>query len=115
MPKKPTVRIVSATEAKNRFGALIKHAYSEEEHLIVERGGIPVVAIVPMQDYARLVAAEDLAEGERQALTKSGEAAASRARLKAFLAEAHRDMPDVPEEEVDQDIQAAIAAVRQHT
>ena len=60
MTKKPMVRTVTATEAQNRFGALIKHAYADAEHVIVERGGIPVVAIVPMQDYERLVAAAHL-------------------------------------------------------
>ena len=79
MPKKPTVRTVTATEAQNRFGALIKRAYADEEHLIVERGGIPVVAIVPMQDYERLVAAEFLPKEMAGEVTASSNAAAARA------------------------------------
>ena len=112
MPKKPMVNIVNATEAKNRFGEMIKRAYLQEEHLIVKRGGVPVVAIVPMQDYERLVAAGDLPEGIAQEITRSAEASASRARLKEFLADVHPQIPDVPEEEVDQDIKEAITAVR---
>ena len=107
------VRTVTATEAQNRFGALIKHAYADEEHVIVEHGGIPVVAIVPMQDYARLVAAEQSPEGVADDIASSGKAAAARARLKALLAEAHAQMPAVPEDEVEEDIREAIAAVRQ--
>ena len=38
---RPKVALVDATEAKNRFGALIKRAYEHEEHLIVRRGGLP--------------------------------------------------------------------------
>ena len=112
MPKKPMVRTVTATEAQNRFGAMIKRAYEDEEHLIVKRGGIPVVAIVPMQDYERLVAAENLPEEVAQDVALSSKAAAS-PRLKAFLAEAHAQMPDVPDKEVDEDINEAITAVRQ--
>ena len=107
------VRTVTATEAQNRFGALIKHAYADEEHVIVERGGIPVVAIVPMQDYERLVAAKQSPEGVADNIASSSKAAAARARLKAFLAEVHAQMPAVPEEEVEEDIREAIAAVRQ--
>lgn len=113
MPKKPMVRTVTATEAQNRFGALIKRAYAHEEHLIVKRGGIPVVAIVPMQDYERLVAAEQLPEEVADDVALSSKAAAARARLKAFLAEAHAQMPAVPDDEVEEDIREAIAAVRQ--
>lgn len=112
MSKKPMVNMVNATEAKNRFGEMIKRAYLHEEHLIVKRGGIPVVAIVPMQDYERLVAAEDLPDEISQEIVSSAQAASSRTRLKEFLAHAHPQIPDVPEEEVNQDIQEAITAVR---
>lgn len=42
----PTV--ISATEAKNRFGEIIRRAYRDGETFIVERGGLPVVMIVPV-------------------------------------------------------------------
>ena len=57
----PTVRIVTATEAKNKFGEIIKRAYATDEHLIVEKSGIPVVAIIPMADYQQLVNAQTTA------------------------------------------------------
>lgn len=108
MKHKPTVRMVTATEAKNRFGEMIQSAYLRDEHLIVQRGGIPVVAIVPMQDYERLIASDELPD----AVARGAKAADARMRLRAFLAEAHRQLPDVPEAEVDQDIQQAINAIR---
>jgi prevent-host-death family protein len=107
------VRMVSATEAKNRFGALIKQAYAGDEHLIIERGGIPVVAIVPIQDYERLMAEEELAAEVAVGVALGSQAAGSRARLRAFLAGAARHLPVVPEAGIEQDIEAAIAAVRQ--
>jgi len=42
---------ITATEAKNRFGEVIRRVYKDGETLIVERGGLPVMAIVPMQEY----------------------------------------------------------------
>ena len=42
---------ITATEAKNRFGEVIRRVYKNGETLIVERGGLPVMAIVPMQAY----------------------------------------------------------------
>ncbi len=112
MKNKPTVRIVTATEAKNRFGEMIQNAYLRDEHLIVQRAGIPVVAIVPMQDYERLIAGDELPNTVIQEVARGAKAADARTRLRAFLAEAHRQLPDVPEAEVDQDIQQAIQAVR---
>ena len=113
MTNKRMVRMVSATEAKNRFGAIIKQAYAGDEHLIVERGGIPVVVIVPIQDYERLIAEEELTSEVAAGIAQGSQAASSRARLRVFLASAAHRMPVVPETEVEQDIQAAIAAVRQ--
>jgi prevent-host-death family protein len=110
--KKPMVRIVTATEAKNRFGEMIKHAYLQEEHLIVERGGIPVAAIIPIQDYEQLVVPSDLPQEVAEAMTAGTKAASARGRLRAFLAGAHRQMPRLPTTEVDRDIKEAVTAVR---
>ncbi|MGQ9467085.1 MAG: type II toxin-antitoxin system Phd/YefM family antitoxin [Anaerolineae bacterium] len=45
----PTV--ISATEAKNRFGEVIRRVYRNGETFIVERDGLPVVVIMPVQRY----------------------------------------------------------------
>ena len=83
-----------------------------ERHLR-QRGGIPVVAIVPIQDYERLIAEEDLTTELAAAIAQGSQAANARARLRAFLASTAQRMPVVPEAEVDQDILAAVGAVRQ--
>ncbi len=113
MKNSPTVRVVSATEAKNKFGEIIKHAYAADEHLIVEKSGIPVVAIIPMADYQQLVGAPTV--GEPKAAQEAAEAsrrAQARRDLAEFLKQVHATMPNYPEEEVDRDIAQAIAEVR---
>lgn len=65
MQQTATVRIVNATEAKNRFGEMIKHAYQDSEHLIVQRSGIPVVAILPMDEYERLMVQEGKSQSDQ--------------------------------------------------
>ena len=97
---------IAATEAKNKFGEVLRKTQLEAQHFIIQRDGIPVAAVIPLQDYQRLVD-ETTAEVENSA--RRSEAAAA---LREFLAEVHARMPDVPEEEVEADIEAAIAAVR---
>ncbi len=46
--------IVPATRVKNSFGDIIKHVYAAGDQVIVEKGGIPVAAIIPMSDYEPL-------------------------------------------------------------
>lgn len=43
-------RVISATEAKNRFGEVIRRVYRDGETFIVERDGLPVVMIVPVRE-----------------------------------------------------------------
>ncbi len=108
------IATISATEAKNRFGDVIRRAYRSQEHLVVERGGIPVVAIVPISDYEQFLTQgsgnETMSVGEELSNASAQNDAGNR--LMAFLEEMHAQMPDVPEEEVQKDIEEAIAAVR---
>ena len=110
---RPKVALVDATEAKNRFGALIKRAYEHEEHLIVRRGGLPVVAIIPVQDYEQLVSAAAQGEAAAPEVAAAVSAAAARVRLRDFLAAAHGPQPAAPLAAVEQDVDAAVKAVRQ--
>lgn len=116
--RSPKVSLVDATEAKNRFGAVIKRAYAHEEHIIVRRGGLPIVAIVPMQDYARLMDAATGAAAHTEAapeLEAALRAAAARARLREFLAEAHAALPEMSPTETEAETEANIAAAIQAT
>ena len=108
------IATISATEAKNRFGDVIRRAYRSQEHLVVERGGIPVVAIVPISDYEQFltqVRSDEIESVEAEISAASAQNQAGN-RLMEFLDEMHAQMPDVPEEQAQKYIEEAIAAVR---
>ena len=110
--KKRTVRVVTATQAKNRFGEVIKSAYLDDEHLIIERGGIPVAAIVPISDYERLISADELPDEVANAVTTSAKEEQARQRILDYLEQVHKKTPTVPEDEAELDIREAVEAVR---
>ena len=49
--KIPMQTVIGATEARNHFGQLLNRVYREEEHLVVEKSGIPVAAVISMKHY----------------------------------------------------------------
>ena len=108
MNKRPVISVVTATEAKNRFGDILKRVYQHDEHLVVERDGIPVAVIVPVQDYG----AVPHEEGDRVLDPRELARIRARAELREFLDRVHATMPNYSEEEVQQDIEEAILAVR---
>ncbi|MCL5074519.1 MAG: type II toxin-antitoxin system Phd/YefM family antitoxin [Chloroflexi bacterium] len=79
----PMQKVIPATEVRNKLGRLLNRVYRSEEHLVVEKLGIPVAAIISMKDYEqyrRLLAKEALqrlgpklgGEAQRQGLTEEG-------------------------------------------
>ena len=102
------VKIVNATEAKNRFGDMIQRAYLRGQHLIIKRGDIPVVAIVPISDYEKLIPQDKVSID----LANSIKEDKARKQLLKFLDKVHKKMPQISEDEANQDIQKAIYAIR---
>lgn len=47
-------KVISATEARIRFGELMRLAVEKGEVVIVARGGKPYVTILPFSEYKRL-------------------------------------------------------------
>ena len=47
---------LSSTEVQTHFGAIIRRVVKDGEHLVVERGGLPVMVILPLGDYQELIA-----------------------------------------------------------
>jgi prevent-host-death family protein len=47
-------RVVSATEARNRFGALMRYVVESRAAVIVERGGEPKMVLLSVSEYERL-------------------------------------------------------------
>ncbi|RME24574.1 MAG: type II toxin-antitoxin system Phd/YefM family antitoxin, partial [Deltaproteobacteria bacterium] len=50
-------RKIGATEARIRFGELIRRVVEDGEGVIVERGGKPCVVVSPIEQYRRMKAA----------------------------------------------------------
>jgi prevent-host-death family protein len=48
-------RVVSATEARIRFGELMRQAVENHETIIVERGGKSHVVVISVEEYERLL------------------------------------------------------------
>jgi len=49
--KLPPKRYIGATEVRGKLGRLLNRVHRREEHLVVEKLGIPVAAIISMEDY----------------------------------------------------------------
>lgn len=49
------VTTISATQMHRERGAIIKRCFRDKEHFIVERDGMPLVAIIPIDDYRQFV------------------------------------------------------------
>ena len=48
-------RVVSATEARVRFGELMRYAVENHETIVVERGGRSHVVVMSVEEYERLL------------------------------------------------------------
>ncbi len=83
-------KAVSATEAKNRLGALMRWALDRCDAVIVENHGEPRVVILPFDQYVKLQSLEE--ERRRQ------EALATMRRLQADVSACNQDLS---EEEIE--------------
>jgi prevent-host-death family protein len=83
---------IGSREARNNFSHIIGEVHFGGQIVIVERSGRPMVAIIPVDDYRRLIA-------EREARFQ-------------VLDEIRRRMPELHVEEVERDVTEAIAALR---
>lgn len=83
---------MGSREARNNFSDLIGRAHYAGEVVIVERSGTPMVAVIPIDMYERLMAERD-------------------ARFEV-LDRVRERLPDLPAEEVAEDVSEAISAIR---
>lgn len=86
---------ISASEARQTFATLVNRVNREHRRVIVEKSGIPVAALVTIEDLERL----------RQ-LDRD------RAARHAFLESMREPFKDVPTEELEREIERALAEVR---
>lgn len=69
--EKSTPVTIPATQAHRHFGDLIRRVFSGKEHFVVEKDGLPVAAIISMDEYEKLTD-----EQEKQARLKQFQEAA---------------------------------------
>lgn len=46
---------VSSTDLVRNFSTIIRRVYVDKEHLVIERGGLPVAVVLPVNEYEALV------------------------------------------------------------
>ena len=44
-------KVMGVTDVRNNLGAILSRIFRGEEHLVVEKSGIPVAVIISMKDY----------------------------------------------------------------
>ena len=99
----PVQKVIPATEMRNKLGKLLNQVHRNEQHLVVEKLGIPVAAIISMKDYEqyrRMFAAHQLtafgrragAEAERKGLTEEQLHKQLERTRKAVFREAYADL-----------------------
>lgn len=63
-------RVVSATEARIHFGELMREAIESREPITIERGGMPYVVLLAIEEYERLLR-EQQPEDWQELVTKA--------------------------------------------
>ncbi len=91
----PTMESINTTEARQHFAEIVNQVYRRERRYVIEKSGIPVAAVVSVDDARRL---DRLDERRRQAL--------------AALDAVRESFRDVPQEEFDRQSALALREVR---
>jgi prevent-host-death family protein len=86
-------KVIPAVEARVHLGEIMKRSFKKGERFIVEKAGIPMVAILSAVEYVRFIQ-----EREEQ--------------FKVFD-KIRSKVPDIPAEEVEKDVCKAIRAIRE--
>lgn len=97
----PAQRIIRVTEVRNHLSAFLNRVFRGEEHLVIEKLGIPVAAVISIREYEvfrRYLAQQiqqDLsrklgAEAQRQGLTEEELIASMEEDRRAIYEETYR-------------------------
>ncbi len=94
--REPVTQVINVTEARQKWSQLLNKVFRRETRVIVEKSGIPVAAIISVQDLERFNRLED-----------------QRRRDFAVLHEMREAFKDVPPEEIEREVAKALAEVRE--
>ena len=125
------------SDVKARLSSLVNEVYRHETRVLVEKAGIPVAALVPVQDLQRLVQldeqraerrrvlesmrepfrgvpAEEIERETTRAVANVGtETAEERKRRFAVIDQMREAFKDVPPEEIERNVVAIIREMRE--
>jgi prevent-host-death family protein len=91
----PVTQPIKASEARQNWSKLLKNVHSGHVRLLVEKDGIPVAGIISAADLERFAVLE-----------------AERDRSMAVIEEIREAFRDVPDEELEREIDKAVSAAR---
>jgi PHD/YefM family antitoxin component YafN of YafNO toxin-antitoxin module len=94
--EQPITQTMNISDARAQLGQVATKVYHQETRVVLEKGGIPVAAIVSPQDFALFQRLE-----------------AERDRDFAVLFEIGEKFKDVPLEELEREVAKAVAEVRE--
>lgn len=57
---------IPATQVQRKFGDVVRRVYSGDEHFVVEKDGLPVMAIISMKEYEEFLKERDYHEQDKR-------------------------------------------------
>ncbi len=94
LPRTPTIETSNVSDTRRKLSETLDRVRRHEARVVVEKSGIPVGAIVSMEDLERLKRIDN-----------------DRALLLEVLADAQQGFIGIPPEEIEAEIEKAIAEV----
>lgn len=94
LPKFPATETSNVSETRKHLSETLDRVHRREARVVVEKSGIPVGAIVSMDDLARLNRIDE-----------------DRQKLAEVMAQVSRKFEGVPQEELDREVEKAITEV----
>jgi len=91
----PVTQTIKASEARAQWGQLLNAVFRRQKRIVVEKGGIPVAALVSAEDLQRLRRWEEEQTRRFEALQRVRE-----------------PFRDTPPEEIEREVRNAITALR---
>ncbi len=97
---------ISATDARIRFGELMRHVVERQEPVVVERSGEPHVVMISVDEYERLRAAQERQQDWRELVSQA------RAQVRADLGDHKVAAPEDMLREVRKERDEQLARLR---
>lgn len=88
-------QVMKASDVRAKWSQLLNKVFRSKTRVVVEKSGIPVAAVISLEDLQRFTQMEEQRARRFEVLDRIGEA-----------------FKDVPEKEIDREVKRAISEVR---